>query len=143
MAKPRVLYVFDRKSRRKFLVDTGATISLLPSKYFSKRLKGPNLYAVNGSQIPTYGQQKLDLHLSDGKIYPFEFQVARVRRAILGVDFLYHHNLAVDVQGRRLVDLNSAKSIVGKRSLASSVSASFVSPDTGPYTLIFSTNLKT
>ena len=46
------------------------------------------------------------LHLN-GRSYDWDFTLADVRFPLLGADFLSHHELLVDVAGRRLIDSQS------------------------------------
>ena len=50
------LFITDKSSRR-FLVDTGAQISVIPATPFDKNAgpSGPPLQAANGTSILTYG----------------------------------------------------------------------------------------
>ena len=51
------LFVTDRISKRCFLVDTGAQVSVTPASKLDKKTgsRGPPLQAANGSTITTYG----------------------------------------------------------------------------------------
>ena len=52
----RLLYISDRKTGRRFLVDTGAEVSVTPPTAADRKHKQESgLRAVNGSPIPTYG----------------------------------------------------------------------------------------
>lgn len=58
------LIIRDRISGIRFLVDTGADVSVLPSVYQRRKHKSNyTLYAANGSAIATYGQRLLRLDL--------------------------------------------------------------------------------
>ena len=51
-----LLYISDRKTGRRFLVDTGAAVSVIPPTAADRKHKQElGLRAVNGSPIPTYG----------------------------------------------------------------------------------------
>lgn len=62
------------------------------------------LYAANGSEIKTYGTKTLTLDLKLRRPFSWTFVVCNVKQPILGVDFLNHHKLIVDISGRCLVD---------------------------------------
>ena len=83
------LFIFDRRSHIKFLIDTGSDISVLPANRY-KHLKpsGPQLYAANGSIIRTYGQKLVKLDLELRREFNWSFTVADVTTAIIGADFL-------------------------------------------------------
>ena len=63
----RLFYTQDRVSRRRFLVNTGAEVSVLPATRadkYSNQL-GAKLTAANGSRISTFGNCKISLPLMD------------------------------------------------------------------------------
>ena len=66
--KDCLLYVSDRKSGRRFLVDTGAEISVIPATGLKTRTSASSqpLLAANGSSIQTYGKHNLNLRLRTG-----------------------------------------------------------------------------
>lgn len=100
------LLVLDKDSGLRFLVDTGADISLLPRNRISKAKQPSNfhLFAANGSRINTYGSKILTLNLGLRRVFKWEFCIADVQKPILGADFLKHYALLVDIRNRRLVD---------------------------------------
>ena len=87
----RLFYIIDVNSRRKFLVDTGAAVSVFPP---SKQEKGNmctlTLQAANGTPIPTYGQRSLTLDLGLRRTCRWVFTIANVPTPIIGADFLHH-----------------------------------------------------
>ncbi|CAE1267091.1 unnamed protein product [Acanthosepion pharaonis] len=102
----RLLFVSDRATGTRFLVDSGAQISLIPATRADK-LKGPHkltLQAVNKSLIQTYGQRCLTLNLGLRRVFPHFFILADVEKAILGADFLHKFGLLIDVHRRCLTD---------------------------------------
>lgn len=100
------LFVFDRKSGFKFLVDTGASISIFP--------RDPNihttpsqeffLYAANGTKILTYGIRTLYLDLGLRRQFQWSFVLADIARPILGADFLQQFGIIIDIKNGRLID---------------------------------------
>ena len=126
----RLLYVRDRKHSIRFLVDTGAAVSVLPPRSVPASLcfsspyspRSPRLQAANHSQISTFGQRLLDVDLGLRRQFKWVFVIADVRFPILGADFLSHFNLAVDVAQRQLVDTTTNFRATGP---ASDVSNSF------------------
>lgn len=107
-----LLYAYDRNAGRRYLVDSGAEVSVLPASSFNTRAlePGPALEAANGSSITTYGKHLTPLCIN-GRRYDWNFVVADVSKAILGADFLRHHQLLIDVGGKRLLDTESYCSI--------------------------------
>lgn len=104
----RCLCVIDTKTREKFLVDTGADVSVLAArnqKYSRPTMNaGYKLYAENGTEIRTYGERTLELNLGLRRSFKWTFVVANVKTSILGADFLVHHKLIVDLHQRKLID---------------------------------------
>ncbi len=96
----------DRTSHLRFLVDTGAEVSVIPpsccgSTYPST---GPSLQAANQSPIATHGVRPFCLNLGLRRPFQWTFIVADVKHPILGADFLGHFNLLINVKHRCLVD---------------------------------------
>lgn len=99
------IFMADSSTNLKFLIDTGADVSAVP-KRFSDRTKpdGLVLFAANGTQIPTYGTKLLTLNLNLRRNFSWPFIVADVTQPIIGVDFLTHFNLLVNVRHNCLID---------------------------------------
>lgn len=59
------LFMFDKSTGMTFLIDTGADLSVMPSRHLNKRVKSSDfqLYATNGSVIDTFGEHILCLDL--------------------------------------------------------------------------------
>ena len=100
-----LLYVRDEVSGGRFLVDTGAEVSVFPATRMVTRTTQPgvSLVAANGSTIQTFGKRTITLRFAL-KQYRWEFVIAEVSRPLLGADFLRANSLLVDLRGRRLVD---------------------------------------
>lgn len=100
------LFITDRNSKTEFLVDTGSDICVYPiSALRGSRVKTSyQLCAANGSAIDTYGYIQLNLNIGLRRDFSWRFVVADVTKAIIGVDFLSHYHLIVDVSNQRLVD---------------------------------------
>ncbi|UYV64860.1 hypothetical protein LAZ67_3002191 [Cordylochernes scorpioides] len=98
------LFVTDAKTGMRFLIDSGADVSLIPFKGNVTPTEDIQLYAANGSLIPTYGFQILDVNLGLRRNFKWRFIKARVSKGILGADFLKEHNLLIDLKNRQLVD---------------------------------------
>ncbi|KFD48852.1 hypothetical protein M513_10215 [Trichuris suis] len=102
-----LLFVRDTSGRR-FLVDSGSEVSILPVGTPVGRApltNVPKLRAANGTLIDIFETDKLvELDLGLGRTYPFKFFVAAVPEAILGADFLRAHVLVPDLRATRLYD---------------------------------------
>lgn len=112
----RRLYVTNRETKVRFLVDTGADLCVFPRAL----TKGPRprssyeLFAANGSSIATYGFVVLNLNLGLRRDFSWRFTVADVTYPIIGTDFLAHYGLLVDVGSQRLIDRNTELSVIGQ-----------------------------
>ena len=105
------LFLHDRKSNFKFLIDTGADVSVYPATS-SERLQHPaslELYAANHSAIKTYGERTLFLDFGLKRKFRWSFILADVTKPIIGADFLKHNGLLVDIKNNCLID-NASKS---------------------------------
>ena len=95
----RLFFVLERSTHQRYLVDTGAEVSTIPPTKLDCQ-RGPaslSLQAANSSQISTYGTRSLTLNLGLRCPFRWLFIIADVKHPILGVDFLQHHGLLVDV----------------------------------------------
>ncbi len=108
----RLLYARDRLSGRRFLVDTGAEVSVFPATRSDRHSQpqGTKLTAANGSSIHTYGKRAISLQFND-RHFKWTFTIAQVSQPLLGADFLRAHSLLVDIKGQRLIDPSDFTSI--------------------------------
>ena len=107
VTKSRLLYIQNVSTGLKCLVNSGAQISLFPATN-SDRLMGSDkstLQAVNKSVIKTYGQKWVTLDLGLKREFVWFFVIADIDKPILGVDFIDHYDLLIDVKRRSLRDL--------------------------------------
>ena len=107
-SKHTQLFVTDSISKRCFLVDTGAQVSVtIASKLDKKtRSRGPPLQAANGSTIMTYGTRVVCLRFGQ-RNFQARLIAADVSRLLLGADFLQTHNLLVDMRNLRLIEADT------------------------------------
>ncbi|GBL79713.1 Transposon Ty3-I Gag-Pol polyprotein [Araneus ventricosus] len=98
------LFVRDRRSNLRFLVDSGADVSIIPATSQNKKKANYLLYAANGTEISTYGIKMLNLDLGLRRHFQFPFIIADVTKGILGADFLHKYNLLVDINKKKLID---------------------------------------
>ena len=124
----RLLYITDNSLGYRFLIDTGAEVSVLPPSHTERKHQqnGCNLLAVNGSEIATYGKRSLTLNLGLRRTFRWVFILANVQTAILGADFLRHYSLLVDITNGRLVDGITQLRVQGIISEVASPSPSFL-----------------
>jgi hypothetical protein len=81
--------------------------------------KGQHLAGPDGQSIPCWGERTTDL-IFNGRRFAWTFQLADVQFPIIGVDFLRHFRLLVDIAAGRLVDTASSQSfpIISESSVA-------------------------
>lgn len=91
------LYITEKSSKRDFLIDTGADISVIPPSSKEKRFAPCQfqLFAANGTQIKTYGSKKVNLDLGLQHPISWIFIIADVQSPIIGSDLLTHHDLLI------------------------------------------------
>ncbi len=109
----RLLYVIDQCSKRQFLIDTGAEVSVLPATRQDRigQPKGISLKAANNSTISTYGRRELTLDIGLHRKFRWSFSVAEVSQPILGADFLRHFRVLVDLANSCLVDTETSLTV--------------------------------
>jgi hypothetical protein len=97
----QLLHVTDRCSQRRFLVDTGASYSILP--YRSADIpSGPPLMGPDGTSLPCWGRRRVQLEFGH-KQFTWFFLLSAVSFPIIAVDFLKHFKLLVDPANCRLL----------------------------------------
>ena len=96
--------VLDEVSKRRCLLDTGSQVSLWPASQVSSRLQSSSvrLTAANGTPIRSFGYQRRKIKIGE-RFYSFVFLLAQVSRPILGLEFLLHFRMMIDLNKRRLV----------------------------------------
>nr|VZI44842.1 unnamed protein product [Spirometra erinaceieuropaei] len=111
----RTFYVRDTRSGRRFLVDTGAQLSVIPPTPADRRCPNPGLFlqAVNTSPITTFGTCSLSLDIGLRRLFPWVFVVAGIPCAILGADYLAAFDLLVDCRQSRLHDKTTNLTVRG------------------------------
>ena len=71
-----------------------------------------HLTTANGSTINTWGLHKLTLNFGNKHTYKPNFYFADVTRPILEANLFATNNVAIDLRGRRLIDLNYCTSFL-------------------------------
>ena len=98
------LSVYDRHSNTKYLVDTGAEISVYPTSRLDKTKTATGyLTAANGTSITIRGKVEKTITVGKNKSYKHQFLLADVTRPILGADFFTSNRLIIDLRGKRLL----------------------------------------
>ena len=124
LSPSRLFHIFDQSTRLRFLVDTGAEVSIIsPSKSDRQNQQETLiLQAVNGTPIATFGTCSLTLDLGLRHSFRWVFIIADVKTPILGADFLQHFGLLVDVTHKRLTDTTTHLGVQGVMSHQPSLS---------------------
>lgn len=114
-SNPRRLFVTDNSSKIRFLVDTGAEVSIFPYTLLKERRPRSNyqLLAANNSEISTYGQRTFTLDFGLRRSFRWTFLVADVSHPILGIDFLSFYNIIVDSRKLAIFDRTTGLSTIG------------------------------
>nr|VZI05896.1 unnamed protein product [Spirometra erinaceieuropaei] len=118
-------------SSSRFLVDTGAQISVVPPTAADRRFPSPGLHlqAANCSPIPTFGSLSLTLNIGLRRSFTWIFVIADVPHAILGSDFLAEFDLLVDCRRARLLDCKTGLFVRGLTPFAAHTNLSVLDTD--------------
>nr|VZH96093.1 unnamed protein product [Spirometra erinaceieuropaei] len=129
----RTIYVCDIATRRRFLVDTGAQISVVPPTAADRRFPSPGLHlqAANCSSIPTFGSLSLTLNIGLRRSFTLIFVIADVPHAILGSDFPAEFDLLVDCRRARLLDRTTGLFVRGLTPFTAPINLSVLDADIG------------
>ena len=98
----------DYLSGRKFLVDTGASISVFPQSTLTTSAPSYSVRILTAGRSPLscFGTCSIPLRFGSRK-FSWSFQLSPVSLPILGLDFLRHHALQVDVARAHVLDADS------------------------------------
>ncbi|GFX79092.1 transposon Tf2-11 polyprotein [Trichonephila clavipes] len=104
------LFLLDRKSGQKFLIDSGSEICVIPPSPNMNKSPQSNfsLFAANNTKIPAYGMVRKELNLGLRRPFIWTFIIADVSSPIIGADFLKHFNLLIDLKKKRLMDVETS-----------------------------------
>jgi hypothetical protein len=115
-----LIFLHDSQNNFKYLVDSGASISILPHSS-SAPPTGPHLLGANSKPIPAWGLHRRSACFA-GHNFEFDFLLAAVATPILGMDFLAKLELSI-IPAKQQV-LHAATG----RTFTESSTTSFVSP---------------
>ena len=136
LSHSKLLYVADKGHKCRYLIDTGAAVSVLP-KFCANEISDADslpLVAANNSTIHTYGTCKRVVDVGLKREYPWTFIVADVQQPIIGADFLIHYNLLVDLRSRCLRDMRTGLVIAASLSSIKPLSLNRVDTVQNEYT---------
>ena len=135
----RLFHIHDNSTGFRFLVDTGAEVSVVPPSRTDRNQRGNFcLQAVNQTDIATYGLRSLSLDLGLRRNFRWVFVIADVKQPILGADFLRHFGLTVDMRCGKLLDTTTQLQVNGITTTPLSSSLGITHPT--PHTAISSLN---
>jgi hypothetical protein len=92
-ANAGLIFLTDELTNDRYLVDTGAALSVVPCDKNSSP-SGPLLKGADGQPIPSWGFIKKTVQFQ-GKLYTSSFFKAAVAGPILGIDFLRKFKVTV------------------------------------------------
>lgn len=123
------LHIIDKNSGRKFLIDSGSCISILPRAHVAdKQTIAPLvLHAANSTTINIYGQKLLTVDLNMRRSYSWLFTIADISTPIIGADFISKFGLLIDLKAKRLLDSTTTLSTKGSFEVANVHSVSTIS----------------
>ena len=90
-----LIYLLDLLSSRRFLIDSGASVSVFPAPP-SASGSVVRLVTAYGSSLTCSSSRVIPLRFGSHR-FDWPFQLAPVSLSILGADFLCHHHLLLDV----------------------------------------------
>jgi hypothetical protein len=104
-----LIFLQDSISKKQFLVDTGAAVSVFPHRS-SAATSGPMLAGADGKPISAWGRVTKTLNFG---LHTFivSFILAAVSKPILGIDFLSAHRLLVDPFSRAVLFASSLEPV--------------------------------
>jgi hypothetical protein len=115
-----LIFLQDTKNYFKFLVDSGASLSILPHSGPAPPT-GPHLVGANGKQNPTWGFRRRTVCFS-GQTFEFDFLLAAVATPLLGMDFLTKFKLSI------IPSLQQVLYTASGRTFTKASTSSFISP---------------
>jgi len=121
------MFIPCRRRGRKFLINTGAAVSVLPLTTEDVAQKSTSLLATNGTPIPTYCKRraKVDLGLSTS-IPEHGFYVAELTVPIVSFNFMSANSLLVDTKKRMLLHRPTNTCIKGAGTNRSSLAITLI-----------------
>lgn len=96
----------------KFIVDTGAAISIIPAKFINGINLNPTpvlLSTATGQNIHCHGEAILDIKIPNlRRSFTWNFIIADTTHPLLGLDFLHHHKILIDCYKKIMIDSSTA-----------------------------------
>lgn len=104
-------------SKLNFIVDTGASVTIIPSKYASGLSINPTpvrIRSADGHEIKVHGESIIDIGIRElRRSYPWTVVIADTTNPLLGADFIAHTGLLIDLKNKRLLDPETLFAVAG------------------------------
>ena len=91
----QTLYLKDLLSNAYFLIDSGASLSVLPPRQEDLKNEETKLKAANGITIKTYEDRFIKLDFGTGCTFEWVFHIADVKKPIIGIEFLRNFEFSI------------------------------------------------
>ena len=101
-----LIYLQDDLTSRRFLVDSGASVSIFPHHGPPPKFPKLRLQKADGFHVSCNGERLIPLKFGSTS-YEWSFQLAPVTGTILGANFLRHFCLLVHMVGQRVLDAST------------------------------------
>ena len=113
LSPSKLLYIADKCNKCKYLIDTGAAVSILPKSCANRTTDTGSLplVAANNTTITTYGTSKHIVDVGLKREYAWTFIIADIKQPIIGADFPIHYSLLVDFKSPCLRDMRTGLAI--------------------------------
>ena len=116
------IYITDKKTRCRYLIDTGAEVSVLPRPSHidpatfrpDPSEPTPSLFAANRTPIATFGFVRVVPNLGLRRSQEHRFIYADVPQPIIGLDFLRKYKLLIDPVANKLIDTETGLGVSGQ-----------------------------
>ena len=105
--------IICKKSHDEYLIDSGASISIIPKQQGDKKDPWQILKAANGTAIPTYGTTEKDIVLSKNLTIKHEFTIADVTTPILGADFMAKNKIWLNMHKQEIMHEDTGTVVKG------------------------------
>ena len=107
------------RTNQSFLVDSGASISIIPKSANDTIDPWHNLKAANGTIIKTFGTEAREILLDPRLPLWHQFVRAEIDMPILGADFLAKHELVVNMKAMQLTHQKTGITLQGTQTSSS------------------------
>ena len=113
LSPSKLLYVADKCNKCKYLIDTGAAVSVLPKSCANRTSDATSLplVAANNTTVNTYGTSRRVVDVGLKRDYAWTCIVADIKQPIIGADFLIQYSLLVNLKSPSLRGMRTGLAI--------------------------------